>query len=234
MTKVTSRWETARVGFDTLEQALVGAADQINNALAMVLLNVQYVDDLVDAYTDHGNGADATKVIGDIVTGVLRIRDVVRDLGTLAGMSSGPGEVDIGGVATSMARLIGGEPARTALLERNHPDSRCRAPRHVVMAALALCMGELTSGRIDETATIDVHVDGDHHHVLVRLRSPSARDQARFATARQLLSEVGGEVDVIETERGVQVELRLPRHGTGDGHGDGTSRASSGVDDLAD
>ena len=79
MAKVTSRWEAARVGLDALEQALIGAADQINNALAMVLLNVQYVDDLVDALAENGEGADASRVIGDIVAGVLRIRDVVRE-----------------------------------------------------------------------------------------------------------------------------------------------------------
>jgi hypothetical protein len=221
--KVTSRWEAARVGLDALEQALVGAADQINNALAMVLLNVQYVDDLVDGLAENGEGADATRVIGDIVAGVLRIRDVVRDLGTVAGMSSAPGEVDIGGVATSLARLIGGEAARATMPDRTL-DGRCRAPRHVVMAALALCMGELSSGRVDETAAVDGHVDGDHHHVVVRLRSASASERARFATAHQLLTDVGGDVTVHESERGVSVELRLPRGGD---HGGGAAVDSS-------
>jgi hypothetical protein len=229
--QVTSRWEAARVGLDTLEQALVGAADQINNALAMVLLNVQYVDDLVDVLAENGEATDATKVIGDIMAGVLRIRDVVRDLGTLAGMSSAPGEVDIGGVATSLARLIGGEAARAAMLEHAPLDGRCRAPRHVVMAALALCMGELSSGRGDATEAVDVHVDGDHHHVVVRLRSASALERARFATAHQLLADVGGDVVVHESERGVSVELRLPRQGSSPGgnHGSGAPVASTGL-----
>ena len=210
---MTSRWEPARVGLATLEQALVGAADQINNALAMVLLNVQFVDDLVDALTENGSGADAGKVIGDIVSGVLRIRDVVRDLGTVAGMSSAPGEVDVGGVATALVRLIGGEPARVALLDRGAFDSRCVAPRHVVVAALALCLGELSDTTSDEPAAIDIRVDGDAHHVVVRIRGRRTRHHDRFATARQLACDAGGDLVIAEADGTCDVELRLPRRG---------------------
>ena len=210
---MTSRWEPARVGLATLEQALVGAADQINNALAMVLLNVQFVDDLVDALTENGSGADAGKVIGDIVAGVLRIRDVVRDLGTVAGMSSAPGEVDVGGVATALVRLIGGEPARVALLDRGVPDSRCVAPRHVVVAAIALCLGELTDAALEDGATVDLRIEGDAHHVVVRLRGRRAHHHDRFATARQLACDAGGDLITAEADGACDIEMRLPRRG---------------------
>jgi hypothetical protein len=207
---VTSRWEPARVGLATLEQALVGAADQINNALAMVLLNVQYVDDLIDGFDENGNGADAGRVIGDIVSGVLRIRDVVRDLGTVGGMSSVPGEVDVGGVATALVRLIGGDHVQSALLQRGVPESSCLGPRHVVVAALALCLGELHAARLDDSSSIALDVDGDPTHVVVRLRGQhGAKD--RFATARQLCADAGGELLLAEIDGEVAIELRLPR-----------------------
>jgi hypothetical protein len=225
---VTSRWEPARVGLATLEQALVGAADQINNALAMVLLNVQFVDDLVDALTENGSGADAGKVIGDIVSGVLRIRDVVRDLGTVAGMSSAPGEVDVGGVAVALVRLIGGEAARVALIDRSAADSRCVAPRHVVVAALALCLGELSDSGLEETAAIELQVDGDGSHVVVRFRGRRTRHHDRFATARQLVRDAGGELIIAETDGTCDVELRLPRRGPRASDGDASGDVALG------
>jgi hypothetical protein len=228
---VKAQWDAARVGLGTLEQALIGAADQINNALAMVLLNVQFVDDLIDGLGDHPAGAglrrhesDGNRIVGDIVAGVLRIRDVVRDLGVVAGMSSAPTEVDVGGVASALVRLIGGEAAREALVDQPSVDTRCHVPRHVVVAALALCMGELYRERADgNPSSVRVGADGDDGHVVVRLSGNASAAAERFALATQLIADAGGELRVRAMASTLHVELRLPRnrkpgHDGHDGH----------------
>ena len=222
---MTSRWDPSRAGLDTLEQALIGASDQINNALAVVLLNMQYVDDALDTIDD----SSITGIIGDIMSGLGRIRDVVRDLGAVGGTVPVAPEVDVGHVLAALLRLTRGDGAIASMGDRVAVDARCQGPRFAVVAALALCLGEIAPRLADGSLPpLSVAVERGGAMVAVRFDAPSPTTSERLALAAALVADMGGELIFTRGGAGAaSIEIRLPSIGAPEDDG-GRGRPGGG------
>jgi PAS domain S-box-containing protein len=107
----------------SIGQLASGVAHEINNPLAYVVANVNLLSDLLSSVGEALEPAMLERVqvaMADIETGAMRIRDIVRDLGTFASTSeemSGP--LDVHTVLDSAIRLIRNEIKHRAHLVRD-------------------------------------------------------------------------------------------------------------------
>jgi PAS domain S-box-containing protein len=100
-----------------------GVAHEINNPLAFVLNNVTYVERLLTApgatALPAGDVEELHRALQETREGVLRMRDIVRDLRLFSRVDdAGPRWVDLEKVLTSAALLAGGEARERARLVR--------------------------------------------------------------------------------------------------------------------
>jgi signal transduction histidine kinase len=109
-----------------------GVAHEINNPLAVVMANVQFLDDMLQEVADQlgpGQRAELVEILVDTVDGLSRIRRIVRDLGTF----SRAGERD--DLAAINVRTV----MEAALnLARNHVGQRATVVREYGPAPLVL------------------------------------------------------------------------------------------------
>lgn len=107
----------------SIGQLASGVAHEINNPLAYVVANVNLLSDLLQTAGEslEPELMDRVRVaMADIETGAMRIRDIVRDLGTFASTSeemSGP--LDVHTVLGSAIRLIRNEIKHRARLVKD-------------------------------------------------------------------------------------------------------------------
>jgi len=203
-------------GLSILDLVIAGVTDQINNTLAIVMLNVEYLDDLLDELNNVAPQPRlaADRVVTDVISGVLRIRDIVRDLGALIGDDDG----DIGEITTILVSLTRNELSRSGpVIEDILRPAVVRAPRRVVAMVVAVVLGETARSLAGATASVTVSVTtGAGETVLGVSAALSAgshginHDAPPWRAAKLLLGEFGGRLEFGRQAGRFEVRVALP------------------------
>jgi signal transduction histidine kinase len=201
----------------TLDVLVRALAQRLNNALATMLLDVEYLDDVVAELVDRAGptGARVDAVLDDVMGAIKRMRDLARDLEALAGDEHGDAAETFG----AAVRMIHPAMLHAELVDQIRGPAQTALPRgelarvalhslDEVKRAFAGCRGTLV-------ASCDV--DGDGGAIVVALRATITDGAHLFdgehATWREVearLEPHGGRVTFDRGETGFAIELRLP------------------------
>jgi len=209
---------TARgAGIATLDMVAAGIADQINNALAIVLLDVAYLDHAIDELAEAAgrSRAPVDGVVGDVVAAVARMRDVVRDLDAL----TGDDHADAGETVRTVMRLVRAEPhQRTELVDGGCAAAPTAVARRQLATIAALALGEVQRALAGARATLTVSVEhADDGEIAIGLRATVAegdhaldRERGAWRAIGALLGDCGGRIALEPGDGGFAVEMRVP------------------------
>ncbi|MDD9968135.1 MAG: PAS domain S-box protein [Myxococcales bacterium] len=212
-----------------------GIAHEINNPLAYVLLNLEFL---------HRHGAAVPerrdKALAEAMGGAERIRDIVKELRAYTGADSpGPPEpVDVALTATSAIKIAQNEIRHRARLERDLVPGLCVMAREgqlvqvlvnlLVNAAQAIpatgggdAVVRVCSRRIGDSEVEIVVSDtgeGIPSHVLPHVFEAFATAKRRgegsglgLAISKRIIDELGGHIGIESTPGvGTRVAVRLP------------------------
>jgi hypothetical protein len=213
---VTRRAGAAVAGLSILDLVIAGVTDQINNTLAIVMLNVEYLDDMLDELNSVAAEprVAADRVVSDVISGVLRIRDIVRDLGALIGEEDG----DVGEITAILVRLTRNELSRSGPIDEDIlRPAMVRAPRRVVAMLVAVALGEAARALTGASARVTVEVSAEAGETVVAVAAAVSagahgfdRTRGPWRAAEVLLDELGGRLEATCKPGGFHVRLALP------------------------
>ena len=213
---MSRRVGAAEAGLSILDLVVAGVTDQINNTLAIVMLNVEYLDDMLDELNSVAAEprVAADWVVSDVISGVLRIRDIVRDLGALIGDEDG----DVGEITAILVRLTRTELSRSGAIDEDIlRPAVVRAPRRVVAMLVAVALSEAARALSGASARVTVAVTADGSETIVAVAAALSagahgfdRARAPWRAAEVLLDELGGRLEATCEPRGFHVRLALP------------------------
>jgi hypothetical protein len=202
-------------GLSTLDLVVAGIADRVNNTLAIVLLNVEYLDDMIDELAEAAGRprANADAVVTEVIAAIMRIRDIVRDLHALTGEDAG----DAGEIVATLLRLIRADlNQHTEVVERVQRPALTRMPRRQLAAVAALTLGEVQRALVGTrgTLTAQVRVDSDVAISLVSSITDGEHrldgERGSWRAVQALCADGAGHLLIDPGDAGFTVELRLP------------------------
>jgi hypothetical protein len=200
----------------TLDLLVSGLADVINNTLAIALLNVEYLDDVIDdlAEAAHRPRTAADAVIGDVIAAIMRIRDVVRQLNALTGDEDG----DAADTVASVLRLLRTEMSQhVELVDHLQGPAPTRVPRRQLATATALAFGEIHRSLIGSHAHLSITIDRRDGQVAIEMQATTDHGGHQLDGAggswgaiAALLTGCGGGLALDHRGDGFRVELTVP------------------------
>jgi hypothetical protein len=198
-----------------LEILVRGLADRLNRALARVLLDVEYLGDLIDELAEAAarprDRVDA--VLDDVIGAVSRLRDVITDVEALAGDE--PGDAAVAFAAA--LRLLQPTMAHAELIDQLRGPAPSALSRRA-LASLALpTLGEVGRAVTGCRGTLVASCERGDAEVVIALRATIAEgahlldvDAAAWGDIRARLEPHGGALALDRGEAGFAIELRLP------------------------
>jgi len=199
----------------SLDLVVAGLADRINNTLAIVLLNVEYLDDLIDELAEAAARprTQIDGVIGDVMSAVERIREIVRDVEHL----SGDGHGDAAETFAAVLRLARPALAQTELVEDVRGPAPTSVPRGRLATISAIAIGEARRALDGCRGTLTASIDRGDHEIAIAVRAAVADgahrldgEHASWEHVRALLADHQGRLAVERSDASFAIEIRLP------------------------
>jgi hypothetical protein len=200
----------------TLGLLLAGVADDINTALAVALLNVEYLDAVIDelAVAAQRPRTAADTAIADVIAAITRIRDVVRELDVLTGDGDGDAAETIANVLGVLRTGLGDH---VEVIDGVRGPAPTRVSRRLLASVIALALGEIHRTLDGAPSVVNVDLARADGHVTIGLTaalgdgaSTPGRSLGSWGAVERLLADAGGTLALDRTTDGFRVELRVP------------------------
>jgi hypothetical protein len=205
------------LGCATLEVVIGGAATQMNDTLAGVMLQVEHLDGMIGQLAG-APGVQADVAVDQVVGAVARLRDVVRDVEAVIGEQAADAAETFGAVW----RLIPPTAEGISLVGDLRGPAPTRVPRCRLATAGTLVVREVHRALAGARGTVTASLTSDGGEVAIGVRAEASHGgaaprpdggQPAWDEAHAALAAHGGRLAIATDDRGFAIELRLPAGG---------------------